>query len=134
MKFRFLLLILGWRMGWLARRREGFRAQLEQRDIVMQWRTFDGAVARWYHFQPGRVSSHAGLYPLQQSSPRPQPSLTLNFRDANYAVRTLQAAGNSQMAFMEGVQAGDIKIEGDASHLMWFMTLMKYITPAKKEK
>lgn len=126
MKFRFLLLILGWRMGWLARRREDFRARLEQRDITMQWCTFDGAVARWYHFQPGRVSSHAGL--------NPEPSITLSFRDADYAVKTLQAAGKSQVAFMEGIQTGDIKIEGDAGHLMWFMTLMKHIAPAKKGK
>lgn len=126
MKFRFLLLMLGWRMGWLARRREAFRARLEQRDIIMQWRTFDGAVARWYHFQPGRVGSHAGL--------NPEPSITLSFKDADYAVETLRAAGKSQVVFMEGMQAGDIKVEGDASQLMWFLSLLKHIAPAKKEK
>ncbi len=92
----------------------------------MQWRTFDGAVARWYHFQPGRVGSHAGL--------NPEPSITLSFKDADYAVETLRAAGKSQVVFMEGMQAGDIKVEGDASQLMWFLSLLKHIAPAKKEK
>lgn len=123
MKFRLVLLLLGWRLRWLARRNNGFRGQLEHRDVIMQWRTFDGAVARWYHFRPGRVVSRHGL--------NPAPSVTLNFKDAHYAFRTLQAAGKNQMAFMEGMQAGDIKVEGDPGHLMWFMTLMKFITPKR---
>lgn len=123
MKFRLLLLVLGWRLAWLARRHEGFRGQLQNRDVRMQWRTFDGAVARCYHFQPGRVASRHGL--------DPSPSVTLNFKDADYAFRTLRAAGKNQMAFMEGMQAGDIKVEGDPGHLMWFMTLMTFIMPAR---
>jgi len=35
---------------------------------------------------------------------------------------------------MEGMQAGDIKIEGDPGQLMWFMTLMKFIMPGKTKK
>lgn len=58
MKFRLLLLVLGWRLAWLAGRRPHFRAQLENRDVVMQWRTFDGDVARWYRFLPDKVESH----------------------------------------------------------------------------
>ncbi|MBL7251009.1 hypothetical protein [Alloalcanivorax marinus] len=119
MKFRLILLLLGWRLAWLARRHPGFRQQLEHRDVVMQWRTFDGRAARWYHFQPGRVRRGGGLHPT--------PSVTLNFKDAKYAFHTLKASGKNQMAFMEGMQAGDIKVEGDPGHLMWFMTLMKFI-------
>lgn len=119
MKFRLILLVLSWRLAWLARRHSGFRKQLEHRDVVMQWRTFDGKVARWYHFRPERVTSRVGLHPT--------PSVTLNFKDAGYAFRTLKASGKNQMAFMEGMQAGDIKVEGDPGHLMWFMTLMKFI-------
>ncbi|ASK35750.1 hypothetical protein [Alloalcanivorax mobilis] len=126
MKFRLILLLLGWRLVWLARRNPGFRGQLENRDVIMQWRTFDGSVARWYHFRPARVESHHGL--------NPAPSVTLNFKDADYAFRTLQAAGKNQMAFMEGMQAGDIKVEGDPGHLMWFMTLMKFIAPGKSKR
>lgn len=60
MKFRLILMVLGWRLAWLAGRDEGFRKQLAHRDVVMQWRTFNGGVARWYHFQPDRVTSRRG--------------------------------------------------------------------------
>ena len=36
MKFALVLLILGWRLRWLAWRDEGFRKQLENRNVVMQ--------------------------------------------------------------------------------------------------
>ncbi|MGI9576522.1 hypothetical protein ACRYJU_20750 [Alloalcanivorax xenomutans] len=126
MKFCFILMLLGWRLRWLGRHNEGFRQQLEHRDVLMQWRTFDGRVARWYHFTPQGVKHGAGLHGA--------PTITLNFRDADYAFRTLRASGKNQMAFMEGMQAGDIKVEGDPGQLMWFMTLMKFIMPGKKKR
>ncbi len=125
MKFALVLLILGWRLRWLAWRNEGFRKQLENRDVVMQWRTFAGKPARWLHFTPGKVVAKSGL--------NPSPTVTLSFKDADYAFATLKQAGKNQMAFMEGMQAGDIKIEGDPGQLMWFMTLMKFIMPGGKK-
>ncbi|MEE3320749.1 MAG: hypothetical protein VX258_08665 [Pseudomonadota bacterium] len=125
MKFALVLLILGWRLRWLAWRDEGFRKQLENRNVVMQWRTFTGKPARWFHFTPGKVVAKGGI--------NPSPTVTLNFKDADYAFATLKQAGKNQMAFMEGMQAGDIKIEGDPGQLMWFMTLMKFIMPGGKK-
>ncbi len=93
--------------------------------MVMQWRTFAGKPARSFHFTPGKVVSKGGIHS--------EPTLTLNFKDASYAFATLQQAGKNQMAFMEGMQAGDIKIEGDPGQLMWFMTLMKFIMPGSKK-
>lgn len=126
MKFALVLLLLGWRLRWLAWRCEGFRKQLENRNVVMQWRTFNGKTARWFHFTPGKVQARSGLHP--------QSTVCLNFRDAGYAFTTLKVAGKNQMAFMEGMQAGDIKIEGDPGQLMWFMTLMKFIMHGGKKK
>ncbi|KGD63752.1 hypothetical protein Y5S_02959 [Alcanivorax nanhaiticus] len=125
MKFALVLLILGWRLRWLAWRNEGFRAQLENRNVVMQWRTFPGKPARWFQFTPGKVVAKGGLHEA--------PTVTLNFKDGDYAFTTLKKAGKNQMAFMEGMQAGDIKIEGDPGQLMWFMTLMKFIMPGGKK-
>lgn len=125
MKFALVLLILGWRLRWLAWRNEGFRKQLENRNVVMQWRTFPGKPARWFQFTPGKVIAKAGLHEA--------PTVTLNFKDGDYAFTTLKKAGKNQMAFMEGMQAGDIKIEGDPGQLMWFMTLMKFIMPGGKK-
>lgn len=125
MRFRLVLLILGWRLRWLGRHNADFRKQLENRNVIMQWRTKAGAPARWFHFQPSGVTARGGL--------NPAPTVTLAFEDAAYAFATLQKAGKNQMAFMEGMQQGKIKIEGDPGQLMWFMTLMKFIMPRKKK-
>ena len=124
MKFWLLLLILGWRLRWLAWRNEEFRKQLENRNVVMQWRTRAGTPARWFHFMPGKVIARSGLHGT--------PGVSLAFEDATYAFETIKAAGKNQMVFMEGMSAGKIRIEGDPGHLMWFMTLMKFIAPRKK--
>ena len=125
MRFWLMMLILGWRLRWLGWRNPDFRKQLENRDVVMQWRTFPGKPARWFQFTPGKVVARGGLHEA--------PTVTLNFKDGDYAFTTLKKAGKNQMAFMEGMQAGDIKIEGDPGQLMWFMTLMKFIMPGGKK-
>lgn len=125
MKFWLILLVLGWRMRWLAWRSDEFRAKLNGKDMVMQWRTKAGTPARWFHFLPNKVVARSGLHP--------NASVTLSFDSAAYAVETLMQASKNQMVFMQGMQENKIKIEGDASQLMWFMSLMKYLAPKKKK-
>jgi hypothetical protein len=125
MKFWLILLILGWRMRWLAWRNEEFRGKLAGKDMVMQWRTKVGPPARSFHFLPNRILPRAGLHP--------KPTVTLTFENAAYAVDTLMQASKNQTVFMQGMQDGKIRIEGDASQLMWFMSLMKYLAPKKKK-
>ncbi len=121
MKFRLILLLVGWRLRWLAWRNPAFRGKLAGKDLVMQWRTKAGSPARSFHFLPDRIIARGGLHP--------NPAVTLSFEDAPYAEQTLMEAGRNQMAFMAGMQQGKIKIDGDAAQLMWFMSLMKYIVP-----
>lgn len=125
MKFWLILLVLGWRMRWLAWRNPEFRAKLANKDMVMQWRTKAGTPARSFHFLPNKVVARSGLHP--------KANVTLSFDSATYAVETLMQASKNQMVFMQGMQEGKIKIEGDASQLMWFMSLMKYLAPKKKK-
>ena len=88
MKFWLVLLVLGWRLRWLAWRNAEFRKQLENRNVLMQWRTKAGAPARWFHFEPGRVRVGGGIHPA--------PTVTLSFADAAYAFATLQRASKNQ--------------------------------------
>lgn len=122
--FWFILLVLGWRLRWLARRNPEFREKLQGKDMVMQWRTRAGGPARWFHFLPDRVVARPGIHE--------NPKVSLSFKDSAYAVATLRESSKNQMVFMQGMQAGDIRIDGDPSQLMWFMTLMKHIAPKKK--
>ena len=61
-------------------------------------------------------------------------TVTPNFDNAAYAADTLMQAGQKSKVFMQGMQEGKIKIEGNAGELMWFMSLMKFIMPKKKKK
>lgn len=126
MRFWLLMLILGWRLRWLTWRNPEFRRKLEGRNMVMQWQTMEGSPARWFHFLPGRVIARAGIHE--------KPDVTLSFESASYAFDTIRKAGGNQMVFMEGMSQGRIRIGGDASQLMWFMSLMKYIAPKKKKR
>ena len=124
MKFWLVMLILGWRMRWLAWRNPEFRKQIEKKG--MQWKTMSGKPARWFHFNNGRVIARGGIHE--------KPNVGLSFESADYAFQTLLESGKNQMVFMEGMQTGRIRIEGDPSQLMWFMGLMKFIAPKKKKR
>lgn len=126
MAFRLVLWLLALRLRWLGKRNAEVRERLAKQSLVLQWRTQSGKPARWFYFNATGVSSGRGLHSA--------PKTTLNFKDAGYAFRVLREASKNQMAFMQGMQAGDIKVEGDAAGLMWFMTLMPYLPPGGKSK
>ena len=126
MKFWIMLLILGWRMSWLSRHNESFQKQLDGKDFVLQFRTIDGGIGRHFHVANGRVIASPGIHD--------EPSMTLAFKDAAYAFATIMAAGKDPAVFMKGMQAQDIKTDGDVSLMMWFMGISKYLPPKKKKK
>ena len=125
MRFWILLLILGWRMRWLARHNEKFREKLANKDIILQLRTASGKVARYYVVRNDTVSPHGGLHS--------QPTIALTFRDARYAYDTIMKAGKDQMVFMKGMGSKDIVVNGDPAEMIWFMSLMKFLPPKKKK-
>src|SRR5699024_11564378 len=126
MAFRLVLWLLALRLRWLGKRNEEVRARIAQQSLVMIWRTQSCKPARWFYFNPAGVSSGRGLHSA--------PKTTLNFKDAAYAFRILREASKNQIAFMQGMQAVDIKVEGDAAGLMCIMTLMPYLPPGGNRK
>lgn len=125
--FRFVLWVLGLRLGWLARNNESFRDKIKDQDFVLQFGTGDGAVTRHFVFAKGVVSSHGGAHE--------KPSSSITFTDAKVAMDTLMAAGKDQSVFMKAMGEGKVKAGGsDMSKLMVFMQIAKYIGPQKKKK
>ncbi len=124
MKFWFILWFLGLRMAWLGRNNPKFRELLVAKDIVLQFQTRDGRIARHYIVRHDKVTPVAGRHSA--------PTTVLNFRDAAYAAGVLMSGGKDPMAFMKGVQSKDIVIEGDMAILMWFMAVGKYLPPGAK--
>lgn len=125
MKFWILLLILGWRMRWLAKHNDAFREKLAGKDIVLQLRTASGKVARHYVIRNETVTPHGGVHP--------KADIALTFRDAAYAYDTILKAGKDKMVFMKGMGSRDIVVNGDPAEMMWFMSLMKFLPPKKKK-
>ncbi|HLR17207.1 MAG TPA: hypothetical protein VK099_04980 [Alcanivoracaceae bacterium] len=126
MLFRLVLWLLALRLRWLGKRHPEVQKRLQNQQVVMQWRTVKGKPARWFYFTPAGVTSKAGLHPKAQTS--------INFKDAGTAMDVLKRASKNQMAFMEAMQQGDVRIEGDAGKLMWFMSLMPFIGFKRKQK
>lgn len=125
--FRFVLWVLGLRLGWLSRHNDGFREKIKGQDFVLQFGTFDNAVVRHYVFAGGDVTSRGGAHE--------KPSTSISFVDSKVAMDTLMAAGKDQTVFMKAMGDGKVKIGGgDMTKLMVFMSIAKYIGPQKKKK
>src|SRR5699024_10523219 len=103
MLFRLVLWLLALRLRWLGKRHPEVQKRLQNQQVVMQWRTVKGKPARWFYFTPAGVTSKAGLHPKAQTS--------INFKDAGTAMDVLKRASKNQMAFMEAMQQGDVRIE-----------------------
>lgn len=122
MKFRILLWLLGRMLRKASNSNADLQKQLEGKELGFSLVTLDGKVARSFQVSQQRVSSSGGTMD--------NPAFTLGFRDAAYAYQVMTAK-NKQLAFMQGVQDKNIKIEGDPSLVMWFQGLFKYIMPKK---
>lgn len=125
MRFWFLLLVLGWRMRWLAKNNSAFQEKLEDKNIVLQFRTESGSVSRYYIMRNMAVVPCGGMHP--------QPDMCMSFKSAKYAFKTIMNASKDKSAFMVGMAARDIVVTGDAQEMMWFMSLMKFLPPQKKK-
>ena len=126
MKFWFLLLVLGWRMRWLANNNDAFKEKLEEKDIILQFRTESGKVARYFIIKNQTVKPFAGIHP--------QPNMCMSFKNARYAYATIMNASKDKMAFMKGMGTKEIVVTGEAQEMMWFMSLIKFFPPKKKKK
>ncbi len=124
MKFRLLLWFLGRMLRKASKSNAGLQQQLADKDVGFSLVTMDGKVARSFHVREQRISSAAGTLE--------NPAFVLSFRDAAYAHQVMTAK-NKQLAFMQGIQEKNIKVEGDAALVIWFQGLFKYIMPKKNK-
>lgn len=118
MKFRVVLWYMARRMELLARSNSDFIARLHGRDFVLQISTEEGA-QRYFRVHHNRVYSRGELHE--------SPDLTLLFKTDEIAFRLLSTADAN--AFMTAMQAGEVRLSGDMSLLMWFMSVGKYLKP-----
>lgn len=91
-----------------------FRRFLEQRDAVVQIRTADGAIARWYAFNAGRITTGTGVHEA--------PQMIMQFKDVDTAVTLMTPPIN----YAEMIHAGKnfrVILMGDDEVIAWFAQL-----------
>lgn len=102
-----------------ARSSATFRDFLRQRNCVVQLRTADNEVARYYEFDNGKVRSSAGIHRT--------PDMTMRFKD----VETALALTTPPIDYGEMIHAGKnfrIVVEGDEDVIAWFAQLASKLT------
>ncbi|WP_227429062.1 hypothetical protein [Psychrobacter sp. I-STPA6b] len=120
-----LLAAIGYRLSMLAdSNNKEFTELLVDRDVTIQIGSEAAGVARYYHFNNGKFSQHAGK--------AESPSLSIDFQDSATGVKLL--TGGDVAAFMTAIQEGKLSMEGDYSLLMWFNKLAKHIVPEVPEE
>lgn len=123
MPFRFLLWIVAGLMKRAGRTNPDFKNKIAAQKTVIQIATADGQAIRHFVFADGAVSSGSGRHN--------KPSCTVIFKDAGFGFSAL-LPWNKRLQ-VSGIQNGNIKVEGNFSHFLWFQSLALLILPGKKD-
>jgi hypothetical protein len=122
MKMTALLYGMKTLMQLTALRNKQFKAKLSERNWVMQFRTADSSVGRYYHFHNGKIASGRGTHK--------KPDFTFIWRDAGTGCRIMMHA-NSRI-IMKSLKNEDLKLKGKADGIAWFVRLMKMMKMIRK--
>jgi len=120
-----LLTVLGVLMALASRHVDRFRRQVT-RDLLLEIRRADGARQQYrFHAGPRRMTlpRHA----------REHTDCTLTFPTARDGLRALlspRAIGR----IVEGMNAGELRIEGNAALLLWFHGLTRIVAPIGRSR
>ncbi|CAM3770233.1 SCP2 sterol-binding domain-containing protein [Parendozoicomonas haliclonae] len=124
MKFRLLLIGLGFLMKRASSNNPAFIKKLEGKDMSFEISSDDG-VCRAFRVKDNKVSSSGGQ--------AKDPEFCLRFNTAEEGFKALTAK-NAQLAFMKGIQDKTIRVEGNPMSLMWFQGIAGMVVPKKKKK
>lgn len=122
MKLKMLLWYMARRMELLARTHPEFIARLHGRDFTLQISSDEGT-ARFFRIRHNRVVSRNAAHGT--------PSMTMHFVNDDTGFALLSSA--SSESFMQAMQSGDVKISGDFSLLMWFMSIAPFMRPHRRK-
>ena len=122
MKFKMLLWYIARRMELLARTHPEFIARVHGRDFTIQISSDEGT-ARFFHVHHNRIVSRNAAHRA--------PTMTMHFSDDATGFALLSKA--SSESFMAAMQRGEVKVTGDFSLLMWFMSIAPFMRPYKRK-
>ena len=88
-----------------------FAKKLKARDAIIQIKTKDDSVGRWYAFKNGKIKTRAGIHS--------KPDVTLIFKDADTGVQLLTPPIN-HFNFINAIKMFKLDIAGDEHVASWF--------------
>jgi len=123
MKFSMLLYSFYLLLRYTARRSPEFKKKLKERDMAIQIKTSEPGPARYYKLNNGSITSGKGI---DNSS-----DFSLVWSDASSGFKYMAKA--SPKALMKAMAENNLKLEGDAASLTWFLELMKKLSKQYKK-
>lgn len=128
MLFRLLLWILAWRINSLSKNNQEFKSIIDRyQHVVLQFRTEDNRVKRYYAFDSGATHSKAQVHQA--------PTMSFVFQSPKQAMTLIKKMGEQpqdKTIFIYGIRDGLIRIEGDMAYMTWFQAIAKFFGPAEK--
>lgn len=125
MLFRLLLWILAWRINRLAKNNIEFKNIIDRYpSVVLQFRTENNGVKRYYAFNRGVTHSKPQLYD--------QATMGFVFKNSKQAMQLIKKMGDNpedKTVFIYAIRDGILKVEGDMAYMTWFQTIAKYFGP-----
>ena len=116
---KFYLILLGpdWLIRFTAWRHPAFKARLGEQNFTAQIKIGDDTAGRYYSFQDGVFSSHAGIHP--------EPDVCLSFKSQTIAVQLLVPPVDYQQQ-IDAQKEFNLKMTGPDELTYWFaQTIMK---------
>lgn len=124
MFFRLMLWLLAKRILSLTENSEAFRQATGSRACVIQFKTHNNAVARYFTFAGGKSNSCEGLHN--------SPSLTFSFKSAAIArnlILSMAKDPSDKGKMVDAINKAKLRFEGDISLLNWFMGISDHFAP-----
>lgn len=91
------------------------KEKMKSRNAIIQIRTKDGKVGRWFEFRNGDLISKGGVHPV--------PDATLLFKDAKIALKLLSPIA-THFDFIEAIKTFRMDFEGPDEVTRWFTEIV----------
>ncbi len=124
MLFRFCLWLLAKRIDSLMLENEGFQKVAGKKSCVIQFKTLDNKVSRYFAFNMGKFENAEGLHA--------RPSLTIALPSPAAARKflfTMAKNPDDKSLAIDAIKQGQLRFSGDVSLLTWFMAISDYFAP-----
>ncbi|NRB41308.1 MAG: hypothetical protein HRU20_23020 [Pseudomonadales bacterium] len=124
MFFRLMLWLMAKRIDTLVNSSDEFKQAMGNRVCVIQFKTANHSVARYFSFAAGKTKSSSGLHK--------NPALTFTFKSASIArnlILSMASDPSDKGKMVDAINLAKLRFEGDISLLAWFMDISDHFAP-----